>query len=52
MNMTTMPTEEVEFSKTFKVVAILLYFKRIIREMPYIEFVEYERQEKLSCFLL
>lgn len=30
----------------------MLYFKRITKEMPYTEFVEYERQEKLSYFLL
>lgn len=30
---------------------VMLCFKRIKREMPYIEFVEYEKQEKLSYFL-
>lgn len=48
--MNTMPREERVF-KHIEVLATMLCFERIIREMPYIELVEYERQEKLSCFL-
>ena len=49
--MNTVPTGEAVL-KHIKMSEITLCFKRIKREMLYIEFVEYEKQEKLSYFLL
>lgn len=49
--MNTVPTGEAVLKHT-QMLEITLCFKRIKREMPFIEFVEYEKQEKLSYFLL
>ena len=48
--MNTVPTGEAVWN--IQMLEVMLCFKRIKREMPYIEFVEYEKQEKLSYFLL